>query len=53
MAPVPGRNRDRAREGCWGQLRPLPVHAYEAHSAEAVRKALAAILKDVREITDK
>jgi len=34
-------------------LRPLPVHAYEAHSAEAVRKALAAILKDVREITDK
>lgn len=34
-------------------LRPLPVHAFEAHSAEAVRKALAAILKDVREVTDK
>jgi hypothetical protein len=33
-------------------LRPLPVHAFEAHSAEAVRKALATILKDVREVTD-
>lgn len=34
-------------------LRPLPVHAFEAHSADAVRKALAVILRDVREAADR
>jgi len=29
------------------------VHAFEAHSADAVRKALAVILRDVREAADR